>query len=400
MEQNGKPVPANELERLISLSEYDIDYLSQQDDFSDLTRLAAKVAGTSYSSINILDALTQWTIAAMGLPLDQISRDETVCQYTIAGNEELEITDLPHDPRFKDSGFMARNPDLRYYLGVPITTEDGHNIGALCVLDKVERHMDPEKVELLRMIAGQIVNRLRTLHEVERLKSELKNTQITTLKLAHDIRGPLSGIVSLTDLIQQQGDKNKLHDVLQLVGILHKGSNSLLELAEEILGEQKAMAPSSEGEFTLATFREKLLKLYQPQTLTKNLAFEVTVKPENGRTVLAKNKLMQIAGNLVSNAVKFTPEKGKVTVNLDITKDTKGNLLHIIVSDTGVGLSEQAINEIMTGSNNSQHGTGGEKGYGFGLSLVKHLVDNLQGVMEIRSKEGEGATFHVTIPQR
>ena len=64
-----------------------------------------------------------------------------------------------------------------------------------------------------------------------------------------------------------------------------------------------------------------------------------------------------------------------------------------------MGLSENLISAILAGSNNSTDGTSGESGYGFGLAMVKHLVDTLKGKMEIFSEEGKGATFLITISQ-
>lgn len=395
------PLPENEMERLINLSEFDLDYTTQKDTFNDLTTLAAKVAGTTYSSINILDNCTQWTIAGVGMPIDQLPKEDTVCQFTIANGSELEVRDLSAEPRFGQLAFIKRNPHLKYYLGIPVTTSEGHNIGALCLLDNEPRQMDPEKIELLKLISGQVISRLKAISEIEKLKTEVRESKTTNLKVAHDIRGPLSGIVSLAEFITQQGENNKLEDVLQLISIVYKGSNSLLDLAEEILGEEKQHAyAKKEDAFTLGIFKEKLLKLYLPQTLAKKIAFEVNVNAEKQQSAICKNKLMQVAGNLISNAIKFTPENGRVAVTLDITTDENGPVLHLIVSDTGVGLSAEAIKNILEGDVKSKAGTEGETGYGFGLSLVKHLAGSLDGKMQIISKEGEGATFHIMLPQQ
>ena len=113
-----------------------------------------------------------------------------------------------------------------------------------------------------------------------------------------------------------------------------------------------------------------------------------------------KNKLLQITGNLISNAMKFTPNGGNVIADLNL-KVEKGqtNNLRIKVSDTGVGLDKAGIDKILAGTATSTDGTGGEPGYGFGLALVKHLVDSLKGKMHIYSEPGQGATFEINLPQ-
>jgi GAF domain-containing protein len=154
------PMPSNEIDRLLKLSEFDVDYADMQDALKDLTKLAAKVAGTSISLINLVDVFTQWTISNFGLPLEQMAREDSVCQYTIMAKENFEVKNLTGDGRFSDKFYVTGGPKVTYYFGVPLQTTDGYNIGALCVLDQVGKEITPEKAELLKIIADEIVNRL------------------------------------------------------------------------------------------------------------------------------------------------------------------------------------------------------------------------------------------------
>ncbi len=89
------PIPGNEFERVINLSDFNIDYSSFENNFKDLAKLAASVAGTSISLVNLIDSYTQWTISSHGFQIDQMSREDSVCQYTIAGlDEPFEVKDL------------------------------------------------------------------------------------------------------------------------------------------------------------------------------------------------------------------------------------------------------------------------------------------------------------------
>ncbi len=151
--------------------------------------------------------------------------------------------------------------------------------------------------------------------------------------------------------------------------------------------------------FNLKMFKEKLEKLYVPQARNKNIGFTVQVSPGNEKTTILKDKLLQITGNLISNAIKFTPQNGTVSVDLELIKNTSQNNLNIIVKDSGIGISSEAIAVILNGKATSTKGTIGEQGYGFGLALVKHLVDTLNGEINITSTEGEGTVFEIKIPQ-
>jgi len=394
------PIPTNEMDRIISLSDFDIDYTNHQESFKDLTKLAAKVAGTDISLVNLIDTFTQWTIANYGLSIDQMPREDSVCQYTIMHDDGFEVEDLTTDKRFKDKFYVVDEPHLRYYFGVPLKTNEGLNLGALCVLDKEQRALNPEKVELIKIIADEIVNRLKAFKVIDSLKSRLAEANETQKKVAHDIRGPLGGIIGLAQVIAEQGQDNEIDEVLEFINLIHKSGRSILELADEILSADKPQ-PLKGDEFNLLLFKDKLEKLYAPQAKNKNIIFTVNLSPKSAGTPFSKNKLLQITGNLISNAMKFTPQDGKVTVDLNLRVE-KGaqNLLRIKVTDTGVGLSKAAINTILNGSATSTDGTGGEQGYGFGLALVKHLVYSLKGTMHIYSEVGHGATFEINLPQK
>jgi len=89
------PIPENEYERVLNLSDFNLDYSNFQDNFKDLAKLAASVAGTPISLVNLIDSYTQWTISNYGLDLEQMPREDSVCQYTIKYDEKpFEIEDL------------------------------------------------------------------------------------------------------------------------------------------------------------------------------------------------------------------------------------------------------------------------------------------------------------------
>lgn len=396
------PIPENEMDRIITLAEFDLDYGAHADSFKDLTKLAAKVAGTEMSLVNLIDSYTQWTIATHNLDLEQMPREESVCQYVLMGNDNLEVSDLSVDERFKDRPYVTGGPNLRYYYGIPLNV-DNHNIGALCVVDgHSAKVLNPEKIELLKIIAGEIVNRLKYMKVIDGLRDNLSEAKQTQKKVAHDIRGPLSGIIGLAQLISEQGEDNQMEEILEFMNLIHKSGRSILELADEILSADKKdkKVPELKGnEFNLLVFKDKLEKLYVPQAMNKHIKFTVNTSSQSETIPFSKNKLLQITGNLISNAIKFTPDSGDVTVGLELIENEKENVLQIKVKDSGVGLNADGIATILQGNATSTNGTGGENGYGFGLALVKHLIESLKGTLNITSTPGDGATFEVKLPQ-
>jgi signal transduction histidine kinase len=398
MPNQTPPVPLQEMERIIELSKLDLDYTALSEDFKDLAFLAAKVAGTEISLINLIDSYTQWTIARHGIAVEQMDRKESVCQYTIASDDGFEVQDLYHDQRVKDNYITKHNIPLQYYYGIPLKFKDGINLGALCVLNSKAKPLNTEQKALLKIVADEIVTRLKAYQTIADLKHHVDEAVTAKHRAAHDIRGPLNGIIGLLNLIDYQGEDNNLEEILQLVGMMQKSSRSLLELADEILNEAKKEQQAKDALFNLRVFKQKIHQLYDPQALNKGLHFEVNVNPAMQEQPFAKDKLLQITGNLISNAIKFTSSGGVITITLDILSQEKKRNLHISVADSGIGLTAETQAEITDHQATSTSGTAGETGYGLGLAVVMQLVKSLSGTVNVNSTLGVGTTFVVSIP--
>lgn len=399
------PIPSNEMNRLLALGEFDLDYFDLEKSFADLTKLAAKVAGTSVSLINLIDSFTQWSVSTYGMEIKQMPREESVCQYTIMEENSagFEVKDLSKDERFKDRPYVTDAPHLRFYYGVPLMLNDELALGALCVMHDDYKSLSAEKKEMLEIIAGEVVNRIKIHHAVENLKNKVQDANSIKNRVAHDIRGPIGGIIGLAEIIQMQGNSNKLAEVLDFIALIQKSGKSVLELADEILSQNFdstaaiTRAPM-ENEFTLSTLKTKLDDMYGPQAITKKVEFAVNANPPFEEIPFPKNKILQIMGNLISNAIKFTPTEGTVGVLLDMEVLDEQRILHLKVKDNGVGISENKRSEILAGGTASSNGTSGEKGFGFGLNLVHHLVKGLKGRLLIQSELGKGTEFELVLP--
>ena len=393
--EQTRPIPLNEAERLKTLEEFDFDFTDFKTNFDNITALAAKISGTNISLVNLIDSFTQWSVSNYGLEIDQMPRDVSICQYTIAQEGHFEISDLSIDERSKDF-FYVRGPlNLRYYFGIPLRTPEGYNIGALCVLDQDVKKLSPEKIELLKLLAIEVVDKFVNLKILHNTRLSLDDLNIRQRKLAHDIRGPLSGIKGLIEIIRTRGYKNKMFDVMDYLFMIDKSNNEVLDLTEEILIQEKKIVKDA---FNLDIFKDKLEKLYAPQAKAKNIFFKVTIISTHNETNFPKDKLLHISGNLISNAIKFSSDYGAVTVKLGLEIKEQEKSLRISVSDNGNGLSQAKIDQVMNGDLESSDGTQGERGYGFGLPMVLRDIKSLNGSMEITSEEGWGTNFEVKIP--
>jgi signal transduction histidine kinase len=388
----------NEMERILDLSDLELDYSDLEKYLQDLTNLAAKVTNSEMSLVNLIDSYTQWSVSNHGIDIDQMPREDSVCQYTITKDDGFEVTNLDDDERFKEKFYVRGNPNLRYYYGIPLKTENGHNIGALCVLDTYSKKLDPENKELLKLIAKEVVNRLIFLRENTLLKGQLKDMKESHRKVSHDIRGPLSGIVGLADMVASELNQDRAKDMLEMVVMIKKGGESLLELADQIMTQKSGSEDQIEDGISSSFLIQKLEKLYKPQAANKHVA--LSFESEKDFTFsFPINKLIQIIGNIISNCIKFSDDDGKITVSIGKKViDESENLLFITVEDNGVGMEAETIDKILNGVAQSENGTKGETGFGYGMNLVQHLVNKANGNLDIDSEPGVGSTFKISLP--
>lgn len=396
--QTTRTIPSNEVERLSSLFKLDLDYTSLDNTFQDLSYLAAKITGTEISLISFIDSYTQWIVSRFGLDVYQTPIDDTICQFTLMEEDHLEIEDLSKDLRFKEKGFIDDPMNLKYYLGVPLKSSDGLNIGSICVIDRKHNKLSEEQIELLKIISRQVVGRINDTVTIKALEKRLQNQSGKYKKVSHDIRGPIAGVIGLASLITEHKATLTDKELLEMVTMINKSSKSVLDLADEILKEPTPKAFHLSEDFDLRTFREKLETLFRPQAFNKKITLNIYSNIAVDSIKIKKEKLLQISSNLISNAIKFTPNGGLINVYLDLTLETDKKILLFDIQDTGTGISEQAIHEILNGKAESTEGTIGEKGYGLGLRCVKELLEELNGEMEIESILGKGTHFKVKIP--
>lgn len=400
MSKNIAPVPENEFDRLLRLSEYDIDYSEIHGKLDDLTRLAAYVTGTPISLVNLLEANTQWTVSNFGLDILQTPREDTACQYVVLSESPLEIEDMTEDERFNDKDYVTEDPHIRYYYGVPLTTPDGTRIGAMCVMDTKKNDLTPEKEEFLKIIANEVITRFEYEHKLTLMRNHVDELKEIQRKVSHDIRGPIGGIIGIADILRDQAEESKMDEFMQMLELINKSGRSVLELANDILSSYKTGETEkavSANELTLPALQQKLKDLYEPQARTKSQEFIVTAKDGHKDLTFPKHRLLQILGNLITNAIKFTPEKGSVTVELEL-KSKPETALQVIVKDTGVGMTKDQIREITSGNAKSTAGTKDERGFGFDFQLARHLTESMKGELIVDSEVDKGTTISLRIP--
>ncbi len=386
-----------EFERVLKLSEYDIDYTSDNPLLTDLSKLAAYVTDKPISQINLVGPNTQWILSSFGIDLNQIARNESICQYTILESDSFEASDLDQDKQFKDREYVKGDLALRYYFGVPIKTQDGHNIGSICVMDNKSNPLSPLQIELLKTIAINVIHILDQNKILRDLEIEIEKMEQTSKKLSHDIRGPVNGIIGLSQIAKEQLSNKVYDDIENINEMILKGGQSIIDLADEILSEVKTHELPHLDYITLPNLKEKLTALYSPQAYSKDIEFKITLEKDHSTVQFSRKNLLQIIGNLLSNAFKFTSANGTINLVLSLETEVDKDILAVQVVDSGIGMLESQVEKLNNLGGYSTSGTNNERGFGFGFQIAKKMIETMNGELDIHSKPGVGTSITVKL---
>lgn len=387
---------ASEYKRLKKLHDFDLDYNSLQEEFEDLLSLAASIAGTEYSLLNLIDNYTQWTVSAHGLETGQMDREKSVCYHTIQKYEPLEISRLDRDLRFMERDYVKMG-EFKYYLGIPLTLETGENLGALCMIGKQGQTLPAETIAQLKLITSEVIKRLELKIKIGNIEVEVEQNRSHKHQLAHDIRSPLSGIIGLCELVSASEELVTHEELTTFLIMINRSANRIMDLTKEIL-DQKEFEDKEVLGCNLEEFQNKLKELYKLPAEHKNIDLQFESHPAFSDLRFSKKILLSAAGNLISNAIKFTPSGGKISIITEVTKKPEDvKTLEITVQDNGPGIPPAVLAQIEAKDKGISFGTEGEKGYGLGLHLVNEMIKCRNGRLIFESPE-KGSRIKLEFP--
>jgi len=150
---------AEESARLTALRSYCVLDTGREARFDDLTRLAASICETPVSLLSLVDSDRQFFKSSFGLDLRDTPRDG-LCDHAITQRSVFQVANASQDPLFRDCPLVLAPPQVKFYAGAPLVTQENLALGALCVMDFVPRSLQPRQVEMLRTLAGQVMVQL------------------------------------------------------------------------------------------------------------------------------------------------------------------------------------------------------------------------------------------------
>jgi two-component system, cell cycle sensor histidine kinase and response regulator CckA len=193
-------LPKNEIKRLEALAQYKVLDTEPEAVFDELTRLAAQICETPIALISLVDECRQWFKSKVGLLVEETPREIAFCAHTILRSDLLIVRDALADPRFATNPLVTDFPHIRFYMGMPLMTEERLPLGTLCVIDYIPRDLNIQQIEALQILSRQVVSQLEyRRHLIERVSGEVALQ--TSLKELAEIKFALdqSSIVAITD---------------------------------------------------------------------------------------------------------------------------------------------------------------------------------------------------------
>lgn len=247
----------------------------------------------------------------------------------------------------------------------------------------------PSVTLLIRAFVEQIEEQNRELAELN-----ATNKRLFSL-LSHDLRSPIASLKSVMDLMLQEdlsAEEGKF-----LVKDLAEKTDRLLDFLNDILQwslKQTELKPLGRTYFGVRESIESILQLFDDQRAAKKIRLEVG--PLDQKAFADKDSFAFVFRNVYHNALKFTPEGGKIEIYTEVHKGK----LHTIVRDSGLGMDQAVVKAVLDPDQwYSSRGTKQELGTGFGISTaINYLKDN-DGELQIDSEPGQGSIFRIILPQ-
>ena len=364
------------------------------------TRQGAHIFGVKACTVKLLDdqkktlrfastyGLSENYVAKSSIEIDKSPINKKIIEgslHAIGKIDEKDYFQYPED---------LRKEGISSMMCLPLKVEK-INLGVFCVYSTQDHFFDKKDVQFFSLMTDL------TAMAIENLKNDLDKSWFLQ-KAAHELRAPFNTVYSMLKTLRKEylgevNEKQKETIVrcerrIELLGDL---INDLLKLGIRRREAGKVTFKLVDSAAVLCS-HEALFKI---QAGNKGITMTYTVE-NNMLPIMGEEKLLdELFTNLISNAVKYTPKGGNVTVRLEsIIRDNKP-WIRLAVSDTGIGIPQEDVARLFTEFFRAENAKNfSEEGTGLGLVIVKEIVDRLAGSITVSSAEGKGTTFTCLIP--
>lgn len=395
-ENQNFPLPENEKQRVEELHSYNILHTLPEEEFDALTKLASQICKKPIAFINFIDTNEHWPKSCVGAKPNSIPRPQSVCHYTTLNSDVLEVQDLSKDPRFADFDYVKNDPNLRFYAGAPLLTDNNNAIGSICVFDYEQNSLSDEQRKGLQTLSNEVMARLE-LRKREHELEQLVGFKDRLIKVAsHDIRNPLTGIMGAAETLQEEGMDEE--DQALLNQIITEGAAQIDRIISELLDTEQVQFGKLKYQpetYDPSKGLKNIVNMFQFTAENKGIKLSLTIESAIPKVYFDKHKYERIITNIISNALKFTPSGNEVKVHAGY----RSKNLVTTISDNGIGMTEEMLQHLFEKKESGgRAGTNNETSYGLGMPTVKAFSDVCKANIDISSEPEKGTTIKVTMP--
>lgn len=298
-----------------------------------------------------------------------------------------------HNKESMSSEFKKKNGSWFLSMVVPQSYDKNGNVTSVLIAN---RDVTDEKMRELRQE--------EELREAK-LKAECANKAKSAFlfNMSHDIRTPMNAIIGYADLATRHlQETEKLGRYLEEIQICGK---ELLSMLGNVLDLVRIENNKVEMEYTVSNVREcfeNCVTMFRQQAESKNQTLSLTEQIMYPYVYMDAPHLSEICLNIISNAIKYTNTGGTISCSVlqESCKEDWCNMI-ITITDNGIGMSEEFQKHIFDAFERERNSTASHiEGSGIGMGITKKLIELMNGTIEVKSKQGEGSSFTVTVPCR
>ena len=355
---------------------------------------ATTLVGGTAAYIERLDAERDEIVAAAvhnghGLPVADTRGpyQRSVAQQAIQSGKPTLLDDVSRESRSILASVTHRGPAIV----LPLVT-DSTPIGALIVLCG-KRKITSRAIERLQTMADMSAISIRRAMLLERLEESLHAREEMQRVLAHDLRNPVNTIAMAASALSQSSGLGRNED--RLLEMIQRSTLRMNRLIQDLLDtaviERHGELPLNPKDHPAQSLAEEVCELTRIQAEPKTVHVQCDIAG-SATVCVDRDRLLQVLGNLIDNAIKFTPKGGTITIRSEAGR----NEVRFSVSDTGPGIPESDRDRIFEPY--WQAPATAHLGAGLGLSIAKQIVEQHGGKIWVESAEGRGSKFVFTIP--
>ncbi|KAI9132191.1 GAF domain-containing hybrid sensor histidine kinase/response regulator [Acaryochloris sp. CCMEE 5410] len=376
----------------------------------------SQLIGTDWSIVTLCQG-EQYQILASSVEMDNAETvwnlHGSITNCVVEQGATLMVEDSAHDPIGQmPAGYAA-------YLGIPIKTPMGKVLGTVCSFYRQPHRCTEEEVQFAEVLAEraaiaidnyqlyqrqQLVNaqyqqlseQLVIVNAALKRAAGLKDEFLSTM--SHELRTPLTAIIGLAEVLREEVYGSLNPKQLKSVCTIEESGETLLAQLNDLIDLSKIESGNlvlERGRVSMGALVESCLAIVRPQALEQNITLSHHIPSDLAEVTGDELRLRQVLQNLISNALKFTPQDGEVSVQA--TADAEQ--VQVSVTDTGIGITPAELSNIFEPFVQLDSSWARPySGTGLGLTLVQRLVNLHGGTVKVESEVGRGSTFTVTLP--